>query len=309
MKILSLLPAATEILCELGLSKSIVGISEECNYPDNIKEKPVASRIKLGATNSSKEIDEELKKIIKNNKSPFVLDRDLIDKLSPDFIITQETCSVCAVSRNDALDLNLKAEIIDYSPSDLNGIPNEIVKLAERLSISKAGQELKNKFENEINKIKNSTQNVIDRPRVFAMEWLDPLYSAGHWVPEMIEIAGGQSGLSISKEKSKIVNWNQIKEYAPHFIFIMPCGWSIEKTLNDIDCILNNNELNKIPAFNMGNVYIVDADSYYTRPSMRIIEGTKLIARTISPQHFSHEPLPDSILNLQNFIHFESFAG
>ena len=89
----------------------------------------------------------------------------------------------------------------------------------------------------------------------------------------------------------------------------MPCGWSIEKTLNDIDCILNNNELNKIPAFNMGNVYIVDADSYYTRPSMRIVEGTKLIARTISPQHFSHEPLPDSIMNLQNFIHFESFAG
>jgi iron complex transport system substrate-binding protein len=123
MKILSLLPAATEILCELGLSESIVGISEECNYPDNIKEKPVASRIKL-ATNSSKEIDEELKKIIKNNKSPFVLDRDLIDKLSPDFIITQETCSVCAVSRNDALDLNLKAQIIDYSPSDLNEIQN-----------------------------------------------------------------------------------------------------------------------------------------------------------------------------------------
>ncbi len=309
MKILSLLPAATEILCELGLSDSIVGISEECNYPDSIKEKPVASRIKLEETNSSKEIDEELKKIIKDNKSPFILDKELISELNPDFIITQETCSVCAVSRNDTLDLNVKGKIIDYSPSNLKEIPTEIAKLADSLSVSKAGEDLKNEFMNQINKIKNATKDIIDRPRVFAMEWLDPLYSAGHWVPEMIEIAGGESGLSMSNEKSRIVDWDEIKKYAPHFIFIMPCGWNIEKTLNDIDCILNNTELNKIPAFNMGNVYIVDADSYYTRPAMRIIEGTKLIARTISPQHFTHEPLPDSILNLQNFIHFESFAG
>jgi iron complex transport system substrate-binding protein len=309
VKILSLLPAATEILCELGLSDSIVGISEECNYPDNIKDRPVASRIKLEATNSSKKIDEELRKIIKDNKSPFILNKELIDELNPDFIITQETCSVCAVSRNNVLDLEVKAKIIDYSPSNLNDIPSEITKLADRLSVNKAGEQLKNEFMDEINKIKNATKNIVDRPRVFAMEWLDPLYSAGHWVPEMIEIAGGESGLSMSNEKSKIVDWDQIKKYAPNFIFIMPCGWSIEKTLNDIDCILNNKELNKIPAFNMGNVYIVDADSYYTRPAMRIIEGTKLIARTISPQHFSYEPLPDSILNLQNFIHFESFAG
>jgi iron complex transport system substrate-binding protein len=175
--------------------------------------------------------------------------------------------------------------------------------------MDKKGIEIVNNFNFEIKKISSITKEIIDSPRVFCMEWINPFYSAGHWVPEMVEIAGGISGITRPSKPSTIIEFNKIVEYAPNYIFIMPCGYTIDDSLNEIDVLLKNTELNKIPAFKKGDVYLVDANSYFTRPTTRIIEGIKLLARTINRETLDYEPPPDSILNLQNYIHFESFVG
>ena len=310
MRIVSLLPAATEVLCDLGLSKNIVGISEECNFPIEIENKKVVSRVRLDLSDKTNiQIDEEISNLIQSGTSPYVIDEESIRALDPDFIILQDTCEVCAASKNDIKIINFGDKIIDFSPKTLVDIPEAILSLAKKLDISKKGEEIKKEFINELELISNKTNKIIDKPRVFAMEWIDPVYSAGHWVPEMIQFSGGTSINNNPGIKSEKLEFNKILEFAPNYMFIMPCGYNVEKTLNEIDILLNNKELNKIPAFNSGNVYVVDADSYFTRPGTRIIEGIKIMSRTISPANYEYDPLPDSIINLQNFIHFESFTG
>ena len=310
MKIISLLPAATEILCDLGLADNIIGVSEECNYPDIVKNKRIISRIRLDLEDKTNlEIDNAISNLINQGMSPYIIDEDLIEELNPDFIISQETCAVCAASKSDIKKLNVDNKIVDYSPLTLDDIPESILNISNKLGVKEKGLEIKKKFLFEINEIASKTKNIIDKPRVFAMEWIDPIYIAGHWVPDMINIAGGKELYGKGGEKSKKLNFDKIIDYSPNYIFVMPCGYSVEKTLNEIDNLLSNKDLNKIPAFNSGNVYIVDADSYYTRPGPRVIEGIKIIARTINPLNYQYEPKPDSIINLQNFIHFESFAG
>tara|TARA_Y100001936_G_scaffold109289_1_gene107445 strand:+ start:1335 stop:2267 length:933 start_codon:yes stop_codon:yes gene_type:complete len=310
MKIISLIPAATEVLYDLGLADNIYGITDECNYPSNVHDKNIVCNIKIDLKNLKNiEIENEILNMVKNGESPYIVDEDKINEINPDFIITQELCNVCAVSKNEIKKIDIKKKIIDYSPKTLHDVPEMIFNVSNILGVKDAGNEIRKNFLDSINLIKEKTSSNFDKPRVFAMEWLDPIYTAGHWVPDMIEVSGGISKLSKSGEKSKKINFSKLIEYAPNYIFVMPCGYNVERTLNEIDTILSNKELNKIPAFKNGQVYIVDADSYFTRPSTRLLEGIKILAKTLQPSIFTYETIPDSVINLHNFIHFESFSG
>ena len=314
MRIISLLPSATEILCELGLEDNIFGVTNECKYPSsiNLKEKVLSTEVNFDELNSI-EIDKIINESINTNKPIFSLDINKIEEIRPDFIVTQDLCEVCAVSSKEINQLlgklTCKPQIIETSPTSIKGINDSIINISQILGVNKRGEGIVEQINSDIKTITSITKDNIDKPRVFCMDWLDPIYSAGHWVPEMVTIAGGLNMNQGNNVNSQKIAFKQLLEFAPHFIFIMPCGYNIERTLNEINILLENPQLNKIPAFNNGQVYIVDAYSYFSKPSHRILEGIKIITRTINAKNYKYNPEPDAILNLQNYMHFEFFAG
>ena len=175
--------------------------------------------------------------------------------------------------------------------------------------VAEVARELVTYLRSRIGSIKTITERERDKPRVFCLEWLDPPFVAGHWVPDMVEIAGGVNGLRNKGEASVKVEWEEVIEFAPHYIFVMPCGFNIDKTLNEIDSVTSNSIWHQTPASQKGNVYLVDANSYFSRPGPRIVEGIEIIARSIHPDSVKTELPPGSVLNLRNYMQIQSFLG
>ena len=314
MRICSFLPSTTEIICKLGLTDNLIGITHECDFPEAVmsKERVIMSSIDH-KTLSSKEIDDLVSENSKNGKSTYLVDREKLKAANPDIIFTQGLCEVCAVSGNQVLDavevLDSSPEIISLEPGTVDEVLESIVTIGNATGRSEEAAELTSNLRDRIENIRNISERERDKPRVFCLEWLEPPFVAGHWVPDMVEIAGGNNGLRAKGEQSIRVNWEEVIEFAPHFIFVMPCGFDIDKTLNEIDVVTSNPLWHQIPASQKGNVYLVDANSYFSRPGPRIVEGIEIIARTILPDMFKMEPPPGSIINLRNYMQLQSFMG
>ena len=314
MRICSFLPSATEIVCALGLDEKLVGITHECDYPPEVNTKPrvIMSNI-ANEQLKSKEIDELVKKNKKEGKSTYLVDIAKLKEANPDIILTQGLCEVCAVSGNTvtkaAEALNNKPEIISLEPKTVRDVLNSILVVGEITNKKKTAKKIVDQLTSRIEKIKNSLAKEKDRPRVFCLEWLDPPFVAGHWVPEMVEIAGGENGLCNKGEPSVEVSWEEILDFYPNILFVMPCGFNIDKSLNEIDSVISIPEWHQLPASVKGQVYIVDANSYFSRPSPRIVDGIEILAKTMHPEIFKYSLPADSVLNLRNYMHIQSFLG
>ena len=314
MRICSFLPSTTEIICALGLGDNLTGITHECDYPQTILEKP---RVVLSSidhnTLSSREIDDLVSRNSKEGKSTYLVELEKLKEARPDIVFTQGLCEVCAVSGNKVLEavevLDKKPEIISLEPGTVDEVLDSIITIGKATGKEKEAGDLVRELRERIDGIKKITDRERDRPRVFCLEWLDPPFVAGHWVPDMVEIAGGINGLREKGEISVKVQWEEVLDFAPHYIFIMPCGFNIDKTLNEIDSVTSNPVWNQTPASQKGNVYLVDANSYFSRPGPRLVEGIEIISRTIHPDLFKTELPPNSILNLRNYMQIQSFLG
>ena len=314
MRICSFLPSTTEIICELGLVDNLTGITHECDFPEavNSKERVIMSSIDH-KTLTSKEIDDLVTENAKDGKSTYLVDKDKLIAASPDIIFTQGLCEVCAVSGNQVLEavevLESRPEIVSLEPGTVDEVLDSIITIGNATGRSEQALELTSNLRNRIENIRSVSERERDKPRVFCLEWLEPPFVAGHWVPDMVEIAGGENGLRSKGEPSIKVEWEEILDFAPHYIFIMPCGFDIDKTLNEIDSVTSNEIWYQTPASQKGNVYLVDANSYFSRPGPRIVDGIEIIARTIHSDLFKMEPPPGSILNLRNYMQLQSFMG
>lgn len=314
MRICSFLPSTTEIICELDLLDNLVGITHECDYPEavNSKKRVIMSSIDH-KTLTSKEIDDIVTANAKDGKSTYLVDKDKLKDANPDIIFTQGLCEVCAVSGNTVLEavevLDNKPEIISLEPGNVEEVLQSIVTIGDATGKSDKASELVDNLNNRIDHIRTVSGRERDKPRVFCLEWLEPPFVAGHWVPDMVEIAGGEYGLRAKGEQSIKVTWEEILDFAPHYIFVMPCGFDIDKTLNEIDSVTSNPVWHQTPASQKGHVYIVDANSYFSRPGPRIVDGIEIIARTIHSDLFKMEPPPGSILNLRNYMQIQSVLG
>jgi iron complex transport system substrate-binding protein len=287
-RIVSFLPAATEMVCALGLGEQLVGITHECDYPSEVAGKPVVVRNVLPIeTMSQPEIDAAVAQRVRAGLSLYQVDEELLVELAPDLILTQNLCQVCAPSGNEVAEtlrlLPKKAEVLWLTPKSLADIADNLVELGQATSRVKEAEELILAGRAKLEEIAAVTGRLSYRPRVFCMEWLDPVYASGHWMPEMVEIAGGSDALASKGAESVRISWDNVLEWAPEVLVITPCGFNLEQVIVQAPRLLSYPGWSDLPAVRDGRVYAVDANSYFARPGPRVVEGTELLAYLIHP--------------------------
>jgi iron complex transport system substrate-binding protein len=307
-RIVSFLPAATEMVCALGLGDSLVGITHECDYPPEVKTKPILVRNVLPVEKMSQsEIDQAVAARLRDGQSLYQIDEALLQQQAPDLILTQNLCQVCAPSGNEVSQvlkaLAKKPEILWMTPQSLAEIFENVRDLGAATDQTAKAEALVNDCRQRLAQLSALTKNVARRPRVFCMEWLDPIYASGHWVPELVRIAGGSDELARDGGESVRVSWEQLADWAPEVLIIMPCGFNLPQTMKQIWDAFGRYSRNRskqadlffaLPAVRSGRVYGVDANSYFARPGPRVVEGAELLARLIHPELFT-EPQPGGL--------------
>jgi iron complex transport system substrate-binding protein len=294
--------------CALGLADSIVGITHECDYPSEIKNKPVVVRNVLPIERMSQsEIDRAVAERMRDGLSLYQIDEDLLRRLAPDLILTQNLCQVCAPSGNEVSQV-IKAlprapQILWLTPQSLDEIFDNVLELGAATGRSAAAEQLVANCQARLQRLSQRIETVAERPRVFCMEWLDPVYASGHWVPELVKLAGGIDELASERGESVRVSWDEIAAWAPEVLVIMPCGFNLEQTMKQISNVFGRygsgsaHRFFELPAVQHGRVYAVDANSYVARPGPRVVEGAELVARLIHPALFAGEPPPAEFTN------------
>lgn len=281
-RICSLLPSASEIIAQLGLEDSLVGVSDECRWPQTLIGKPVVSAARIDpAALSSAEIDERVRESTAGGRSLYAVDADLIDRLAPDLIVTQDLCAVCAVSSEDlSTACPLDTEIVSLDPRNLSDVAETVHTLARRLGAAERGEAIVAEMWEKICGVERAVAG-LERPRVFLAEWIDPPYCPGHWIPEMIERAGGIPVLGRTGEPSYAVSWDQVLAESPDLIVIAPCGFGAEQAAERTAGM-------SFPC----RAVAVDADSYYARPAPRLAEGVRQLAHLLHPAAVPNPGLP-----------------
>lgn len=303
-RIVSFLPSATELLYELGEEDKIFGVTHECNYPEEAKAKPkVINSVINSEQLSSKEIDEQTCQLLKEGKDIFLLNEDAVRKADPDLIISQETCEVCAAYTsqvNKAIKIMQKRPLLySMNPHNLDEIILSVIELGKILQKENKANEIASALKKRIQKIKDL--KVKQRPKVLAIEWIDPLFTAGHWVPEMIEVAGGQNMISKTGEHSRRLSIEEIIKSDPDIIIVMPCGFDTYRTIQEYNQVLDKDTSWKsLRAVKNNMVFGVDANSFFSKPSIRTITGIEVLAKIIQPEKTTDLNIPSN-----SFLHIK----
>jgi iron complex transport system substrate-binding protein len=288
MRIASLLPSATEILFALGLGDQVVAVSHECDYPPEASTRPVLTKSALHQKiHKSAEIDRE---VDQKGGDIYEVDEKLLKKLQPDLILTQELCAVCAVAYTKVMEaarvLDADTKIISLEPSTFKDILDNIRLVGKMTGKLDESQRLASDVQTGIDRVKKSTRNLSSRPRVFFMEWLQPPWAGGHWIPEMVDYAGGFEGLGRLGKPSHRLSWVEVVDYQPEVIVLSPCGFDVEGVVNQLNELSSYKGWDRIPAFKSSKMYAVNASAYFSRPGPRIVKGLELLAQLIHPKLF-----------------------
>ena len=305
-RIVTFLPSATELIYSLGADDKLFGVTHECNYPSGAKTKPrVISSVFDPASMSSKQIDDKICQLMTDGKEIYNLNRENLLNAKPDLIISQNICEVCSAHTEHvkiAVEmLEKKPEVYTMDPHDVGEILVSIKEISTMIGKEKEGNEIIDSLTKRLEFVKSKTFE--KRPKVVAIEWVDPFFTSGHWIPEMIETAGGENLISSEKMPSRKMKLEEIKGANPDIIVMMPCGFDVKRTVYEYDNVLTNNpSWNELKAVKENNVYAVDANSYFSKPSLRTITGIEILATIIHPDVFADLQLPeDSFMKISYF--------
>ena len=276
----------------LGLGDALVGVTHECDYPPEARSKPAVIRPALPLeTMTQREIDVAVSERMRAGLSLYEVDEKLLHELAPDLVLTQNLCQVCAPSGNEVSQvlssLAKKPEILWLTPRSLAGIFENVRELGKATNQAQRAEQLVSSLQARLDRIAAMTSRLERRPRVFCMEWLDPVYASGHWFPEMVRIAGGVDSLGREGTDSVRIRWDEVLAWAPEVLIIAPCGYNLDKVLELTPRLREFPRWSELPAVQNGRVYAVDANSYFARPGPRVVEGTELLAHLIHPELFS----------------------
>ena len=287
MRIVSLLPSATEILFALGFDREVVGVSHECDFPPQARTKKVVIHSRIPHDASPSEIDRLARDYVSRGESLYAVDAQALEELAPDLIITQDLCHVCAASPDD-LATALACfpdcpEVLCLNPQDLGDVWRDILWVGEQTRRGRAAETLLEQIGERLARVEEAVAQTSERPRVAFLEWLQPFYIGGHWVPEMIELAGGHDVLGRARTPSTRVTLEQIVAAVPDIILISPCGYSAQQASDEYRSMQHSQEWTALPAVRNGRVYALEANHYFSRSGPRLVTGIEAVAKIFRP--------------------------
>lgn len=292
MRIVSLLPSATEIVCALGFGDHLVGRSHECDHPDRVTTLPACTESKVPVDGASHAIDERIRAILAEGLSVYRVDPDVLVELAPDVVVTQSHCEVCAVSEEEVVRIVREVvgdhvEVVSLEPQRLRDVLSDIRRVAEVLGDPMAGSKLAGTVGGRLQAVRDAVADVVDRPRVAMVEWIAPLMGAGNWIPELVRIAGGDPVLGVAGEHSGVLEPDALVEADPDVVVLAPCGFTVERTLDERDAIASLPGWGRLRAVAAGEVYVADGHAYLNRPGPRIADSAEILAEIVHPDRFS----------------------
>jgi iron complex transport system substrate-binding protein len=287
MRIVSLLPSATEIVCALGLRAQLVGVTHECDYPPDVATLPKVTRTLIPKDATSGEIDQMVREQLRSQNALYSLDMDILSKLEPDVIVTQTLCNVCAVAEQEvcaAADaLPGKPRVINLEPQTLREVIQSVRTVGRTLGVGETADRVADELERRVSLIRGRSRCLRNPTRVLLLEWLDPPFSSGHWNPELVRLAGGIEVLGREGERSQTLTWESVVEAAPEVVVVSCCGFDVERTMRDIELLRDHHHWQQIPAVRSGRVYVVDGSQYFSRPGPRLVDSLEILAHALHP--------------------------
>jgi iron complex transport system substrate-binding protein len=296
MRICSLLPSATEIVCALGAQDQLVGVTHECDFPPQVASIPKVTRSNIPANFSSAQIDAAVSSSLQSSGSLYELDLPVLDRLQPDVVITQRLCDVCAVPYDRVQDAvaNLESHprVLNLEPSSLAGILDCIRLVGQAIGRGRSADSLVALLEHRIDAVRARTQSLAHRPRVFCMEWVDPPYCGGHWMRELVELAGGRDELSNHRRPSYRIDWRRVLEFSPEVIVLTCCGFDLSRCAHEAEILATFEGVHALPAAKSGRIFATDGSAYFSRPGPRIVDSLEILAYLVHPDFFAAPPHP-----------------
>ncbi|CUQ66583.1 cobalamin-binding protein [Candidatus Nitrospira inopinata] len=296
MRIVSLLPSATEMICALRLEAHLVGVTHECDFPPFVITVPKVTHTLIPTDSSSADIDRLVREQLRTTQALYRLDFPTLEQLRPDLIVTQALCDVCAVAedevRSAACALPGTPQVVSLEPQALSEVFDAIRHLAEITGVRQRGEEVVHGLKARVEAVAIKSAGLQYRPRVALLEWLDPPFSSGHWGPELVRLAGGVEGLGREGQRSRTLHWDEVMEWQPEVIVIACCGFSVERTLADLPRLWAVPGWSTLPAVRSDRVYVVDGSQYFSRPGPRLVDSLEILAHALHPDV---HPLPHGL--------------
>jgi iron complex transport system substrate-binding protein len=298
MRIVSFLPSATETLYELGAGNQIVGVTHECKYPPQARKKPRVIQSSFDPRQmTGRDIDNKIVELMHTGKDIYVVDENTLKRVSPDLIVAQGLCEVCSpftkeIDRAVSLLGDRRPDVLVLDPHDLDDILVSIMDVAEKIGKVREGRKLVASLQKRIDMVRSMTMKLKLKPKVLCVEWIEPLFTAGHWVPQIVEYAGGINGLSSTGEPSRRMDIDEAVKLDPDIIVLMPCGFDIEQTLKELPVLASNEKWKSLQAVKNRNVYAVNANAYFSKPGPRTVVGLEIISKILHPETSKHIRVP-----------------
>jgi iron complex transport system substrate-binding protein len=298
MRIVSFLPSATETLYELGAGNQIVGVTHECKYPPQASKKPRVIRSSFDPSQmTGLDIDNKIVELMHSGKDIYIVDEKTLKQVWPDLIVAQGLCEVCSpftkeIDRAVRLLGDRRPDVLVLDPHDLDDILVSIMDVAEKIGKVSEGRKLVASLQKRIDMVRSRMTEVKHRPKVLCVEWINPLFTAGHWVPQMVEYGGGINCLSSAGEPSRRMEIDEVVKLDPDIIVLMPCGFDIKQTMKELQVLATNEKWKSIQAVKTGNIYSVNANAYFSKPGPRIVVGLEIMAKILHPDTAQHIRVP-----------------
>ena len=303
MRIISLLPSATEIICSLGLREHLVGVTHECDYPVDVVGLPIVTKSAVPHDASSIEIDQLVRSQLETTTALYSLNVKLLDELQPDIIVTQALCEVCAVSEAEIeasiCQLSKRPRVVNLEPMCLKDVFDTLLLVGQETNQRDIAVDVVHALNTRVERVRVLTESHIKKaqyPKVAFLEWIDPPFNAGHWTPELIEMAGGIDCLGNKHQPSQTTLWERIIEVQPDVMFVACCGFSMERAIQDLPILQANEGWEDLPCVKRNRVYFSDGNAYFNRPGPRLVDSLEIIANALHPDvHILSMNLPPAI--------------